>query len=361
MSTTPLCQPDSRRCGPDRAPRRSTSHPAGARCAVRAASGGRRAERRRGGAAATAAARAAATRGAAGHAAASGRSSVRTPGCAVRRARPTDRPMRTFRTFARSCLASTSDHGSVTRRASRSPSGALPDRRSGRHLWHDIAGAPPERAGPWRPRCVCGTAALAVTGGALVLVDGAPTARARHDGVVAAPRRTRRRPSGRACDRRAARRRRRRPRQGRAAGRTAGPASRPGSRARPAATAASTPPASARSSRTCARRRGSSAASSASRRCTGWPGARACRTIRRGAPSTSWSTAPPATARRLRPEQPRGAGHHLRDLAAADQLRQRLAAHGRPRRRDGQPLRPRARLIWRVGGRAHKRVRSRSR
>ena len=50
-------------------------------------------------------------------------------------------------------------------------------------------------------------------------------------------------------------------------------------------------------------------------------------------------------ARRLRAARPGGARRLLRDLAAADQLRQRLEADGGPRRRHRQPLRPRARLV----------------
>ena len=159
-------------------------------------------------------------------------------GCAVRRS-----PVRPIvrcgpSGHRRPRLASIADHGSVTRRASRSPSGALPDRRP-----EGICGSTSQARAPSAPRSVaaplvCGTAALAVTGGAIVLVDGAAPTPPRHHGVAAAahggPGRGPGRGAGRAGDRRAARRRRRRPRQRRAPGRGAGAGPRP-SRPQPAA------------------------------------------------------------------------------------------------------------------------------
>ena len=61
------------------------------------------------------------------------RSSDRTPGCAARRIRSTDRPMSDLSGTAGGLTSISDCHGSVTRRASRSPSDALLDRGSGRH------------------------------------------------------------------------------------------------------------------------------------------------------------------------------------------------------------------------------------
>ena len=205
------------------------------------------------------------------------------------------------------------------------PLGRPPGRRSGRQPWHDIAGARPERVGPWPPRSCAGRPS-----------SPSPAARSSWSEARRLPRSPRRRPFGsrvgpaqalvepvtaepRVADatdlvkgvqlaeqrsratgppaERGARRLRHRhlrPRRGQAARARGGALPRlpvrraddvRGGRARGHVG----PPVGAR------------------RRLYGGPGHR-------------------RPARRLCVAQPRGVGHHLRDLAAADQLRQRAGS-----------------------------------
>ena len=112
------------------------------------------------------------------------------------------------------------------------PHGRPPGPSTGRHLWLDTAGAPPERASPWRPRSCAGPPP-----------SPSPAARSSSSTARRPPPAPPRRPCScpRTCagrgppvaalvepvHRRAPRRRRRRPRQRRAPGRGAGRAHRP--------------------------------------------------------------------------------------------------------------------------------------